>query len=49
MKIFKKALFNLKYKLGKAEEGKDFYSCGGYEFCSSCTELNKPCSKNFKI
>jgi hypothetical protein len=32
----KRLIFWIKYKLGIAKEGKDFYTCGQYYFCDEC-------------
>lgn len=43
-----KFIFDIKYKLAIAEEGKDFFSCREYDFCENCTSSNKPCDAHFK-
>lgn len=37
-------IFKIKYKLGLAKEGKDFFTCGGYDFCLDCTADNPRCA-----
>jgi hypothetical protein len=41
-------IFDIKYKFGIAEEGKDFFNCREYDFCENCTSSNKPCAAHFK-
>lgn len=43
-----KFIFDIKYKLGIAKEGKDFFNCREYAFCEECTTSDKPCSVCFK-
>ncbi|WP_291637774.1 hypothetical protein [Clostridium sp.] len=43
-----KNIFDMKYKLGIAKEGKDFFSCSEYDFCVECTPSDKPCKARFK-
>lgn len=45
IKIVEKALFKLKYKLGMAQEGKDFFTCNQYDFCKWCTKAHNPCEE----
>lgn len=33
-----KILFFVKYKSGIAKEGKDFFTCGEYDFCYPCSK-----------
>jgi len=40
---YKGILFRLKYKLGIAKEGKDFFTCGKYEWCKNCQRDFKYC------
>lgn len=35
--------FTALYESGRAVEGRDFFTCGNYDFCSSCTKDGKPC------
>lgn len=41
----RKLTFRMKYKLGIAKEGKDFFTCGYYQFCNNCKTQSKPCHK----
>lgn len=43
IKKFRSKVFDIKYKLGIAKEGKDFYTCGQYFFCEECTPDDHIC------
>jgi len=45
----KESIFYIRYEMGIAKEGKDFYICGLYDFCNICIGDNKPCQKRFHI
>lgn len=42
-KVIGNAVFSIRYRLGLAQEGKDFFTCQDYDFYGSCTKDHKPC------